>query len=497
MSVYKEAAEVEVRDRRLGTIIEYNGTGDDLLQKMKEGHIKCPGRLFNQCSDCAQSRSMSMALNVRDAAVVSHAPLGCMTDVSAQNVRERSTAERQRIPAEIDMPIAAARMISTNIQEKDTVYGAADSLRSAIDEADRRFHPKTIFILSSCAAGIIGEDIESIAAEKEGELGYPVVAVYCEGFKSKTWSSGFDAVYHGALRKLVKPPKQKQKNLVNMFNFQDKDVFTPLLGRIGLQVNVVFPMTTTLKKLAQLSEAACSAHICETLATYIAAALEEKYDVPEVKTPPPYGIDWTDNWLREIGRFTAKQEEVEILIHEEHKRIEPELLELKKKLHGRKIYIVSGDTYAYNMANIIKEFDMQIVGIDMLHHDMHPDTKAQAHVYQKFTEAHGNMQHIRVCNKQPYQIMKTLQYLRPDFLLIRHSGLTPFSVKLGIPAILESDANSSSGYEGTIRMGRRLVHALQAHRFVDNVAKHAKLPYTDWWLEHKDVQITKEEIEDV
>lgn len=144
MSVYKEAAEVEVRDRRLGTIIEYNGTGDDLLQKMKEGHIKCPGRLFNQCSDCAQSRSMSMALNVRDAAVVSHAPLGCMTDVSAQNVRERSTAERQRIPAEIDMPIAAARMISTNIQEKDTVYGAADSLRSAIDEADRRFHPNCV-----------------------------------------------------------------------------------------------------------------------------------------------------------------------------------------------------------------------------------------------------------------------------------------------------------------------------------------------------------------
>ena len=36
------------------------------------------------------------------------------------------------------------------------------------------------------------------------EYGIPIVPIYCEGFKSKVWSSGFDAGFHGLLRKIVK-----------------------------------------------------------------------------------------------------------------------------------------------------------------------------------------------------------------------------------------------------------------------------------------------------
>ena len=477
MSVYNDTAEVEVRDRRLSTIINYEGSADKLLNAAAQGHLRCPGRLYNQCSDCAEGCGESMTLNVRDTAAVSHAPIGCMTDVSGLNVRERGTAEIQGLPP------AAARIISSNIQEKDTVYGAAQKLRAAIREADRRFQPKVIFVLSSCAAGIIGEDIESIASEMEEQLGYPVVPVYCEGFKSKTWSSGFDAGYHAVLRKLVKPPQKKQTDLVNMFNFQDKDIFTELFQKLGLRINMVLPMTTTLQNIAQLSEAACSAHICETLATYVAASLEELYGVPEVKTPPPYGMDWTDRWLREIGRLTDRSEAVEKLIREEHARIEPELSGLREKLHGRKVYIVSGDTYAHNIANLVKDLDVEILGVNMLHHDLHPDTDQQAYVLKEFTDLQGNMSHVRVCNKQPYQIVKVLQDLEPDFLIIRHPGLTSFGTKLGIPTLLESDANSSAGYEGVLRMGRRLLHALAVRRYVQNIARHTELPYTDWWLE--------------
>ncbi len=476
MKVYKGTAEVEVRDRRLKTIIAYDGSGKQLLAEAATGHVRCPGRGFSQCSDCAEGCSESMTLNVRDAAVVSHAPLGCMTDVSAQNVRERSTAEIQGAPP------ARARIISSNIQEKDTVYGAAQKLRAAIREADRRFRPKTIFVLSSCAAGIIGEDIESISSEMESELGYPVVPVYCEGFKSKTWSSGFDAGYHAILRKLVPPPRKTQPDLVNMFNFQDKDVFTDLFKRIGLRINLVLPMTTTIKNIAQLSEAACSAHICETLATYIAASLEELYGVPEVKTPPPYGLDWTDRWLREIGRLTHREEAVEQVIAEERERIAAELADLRAQLAGKTIYIVAGDTYAYNLANLVKDLGLQVVGLNMLHHDLHPDTAEQAYLLQEFTAAQGDMQRVSVCNKQPYRIVKLLRELQPDFVVVRHPGLTSFGTKVGIPTILETDANASSGYEGVLNMGRRLLRGLRSHRFTETVARHARLPYSHWWL---------------
>ena len=64
-------------------------------------------------------------------------------------------------------------------------------------------------MLTTCAAGIIGDDVESVTTSLEDELGIPIVAIFCEGFRSKMWTSGFDAGYHGIARKLVKPAEKK------------------------------------------------------------------------------------------------------------------------------------------------------------------------------------------------------------------------------------------------------------------------------------------------
>ena len=64
-------------------------------------------------------------------------------------------------------------------------------------------------MLTTCAAGIIGDDVESVTTSLEDVLGIPIVAIFCEGFRSKMWTSGFDAGYHGIARKLVKPAEKK------------------------------------------------------------------------------------------------------------------------------------------------------------------------------------------------------------------------------------------------------------------------------------------------
>ena len=38
----------------------------------------------------------------------------------------------------------------------------------------------------------------------EADLGVPVIPLHCEGFKSKHWSTGFDATQHGILRQIVR-----------------------------------------------------------------------------------------------------------------------------------------------------------------------------------------------------------------------------------------------------------------------------------------------------
>ena len=153
-------------------------------------------------------------------------------------------------------------------------------------------------------SGIIGDDVEGIAAALEKEIGIPVVAVPCDGFRSRVWATGFDAAYHAILSRIVKPAVVKNEK-INIINFWGSDVFGSLLGRLGLAANYVTPFTT-IERLERLSESMATVQVCHTLGTYLAAGLEQRFGVPEIKAPAPYGIPATDAWLRELGRVTIE-----------------------------------------------------------------------------------------------------------------------------------------------------------------------------------------------
>lgn len=468
-----------IRERRLSSILSYNGTASDLNEKSKNSELKCSGRRYGQCSDCQEGCAQSMASYVRGGAVVSHAPIGCFA--AGDSVRDNAG---RAVSAARNKGVFSNTAICTNIQEKDTVYGGMEKLRKALREAYKRQNPSVIFITTSCASGIIGDDVESVADEMEEELGVPIVPIACEGFKSKVWSTGFDATFHGILKKIVREPKERKKDVVNIFNFEGTDTFTPLLAKLGLKTNYVVPLAT-YEELASLSEATCSAQICETLATYISHGLEEKFGVPEVKAPAPYGINWTDEWLREIARLTEKTDVVESVIESEHAKIADELKELKERFEGKSVYILAGDAYTYNLSNLVKDLGLKIAGVTALHHDQKADS-GEVNILEKLVESAGDIQNFNVCNKQPYEVVKIIKKINPDYLIVRHQGLTVLGYKLGIPTIFEGDANYSIGYDGVIRLGNRLWEAYLTRKFNENVAAHSEFPYTDWWMNEVD-----------
>lgn len=487
MASVSETADFQVRERRLKSILSYEGTAQSLNAGSKTRKLKTGKTPFTQCSDCSQMCAETLSYSIKDAAVIVHSPIGCCSAASATDValgvvaKTRGIAEEQRVNA-----------ICSNINERDTVYGALDKLRHAIDVAFTRYNPAAIFVQSSCAAGIIGDDIESVTDEKMRQYGIPVVPVFCEGFKSKVWTSGFDAVFHGVLRKMVKPPRERQNDLVNLFNFQGSDSFTNLLGLLGLRVNYLLPLAD-VEDIAYMSEAACTAHICETLATYVAKGLEDEYGVPEVKAPAPFGIAWTDEWLREIAKHTGKTDVVEEAIASEHARIKEDIDALREQLSGKTVYVYAGDSYAHSLTNMAIELGMKPVGITTLHHDQRVDNDDEAlNTLGKLIEDHGDIDHFTVCNKQPYQVVKLLDRIRPDVLIVRHMGLTVTGTKLGIPTICEGDVNVSAGYDGIVKLGQRIVQVLKAQAMLNTMAAHVEWPYTQWWLDHEDIRYKKE-----
>ncbi len=480
MNTMLNLTEFEIRERRLRSVISYHGTASDLNEKSKKTALKCGSRTYQQCSDCSQGCAETVTYLIKDAAVIVHSPIGCCSNPSLTEL-QGEVVTRQR-----GLKPQRAQIICSNIREKDTIYGASEKLKKAAYAAKERFNPSAIFVHSSCAAGIIGEDLEAQTDQLEKELKIPVIPVFCEGFKSRIWSTGFDAAFHGILRKLVKPPEEKQADLVNVFNFVGNDTFSGLLKKLGLRVNYLVPLTD-IRTISKMSEAACTAHICETLATYIANGLEKQYGVPEVKTPAPFGIKWTDQWLREVAKYTGKEEIVEQVIQSEHERIQPELEQIRERLKGIRVYIFAGDSYAHSLANMATDLGLELVGLTTLHHDQKTDGNTEElNTLNHLIKDKGEIENYSVCNKQPFQVIKIVKKLQPDLLIVRHMNMTILGTKLGIPSVLEGDVNVSAGYDGFIKLGKRLHEALLRKKVLKTIADHVELPYTDWWLQEED-----------
>lgn len=477
MSIQLESPEVEIRERRNHSILSYCGTAQELDFASQKCSLRCGDESFMQCSDCSMQRAFLQVGLIKDAAVVNHAPIGCAADFSLFNAIKRNSLVRR---GQDTLELYA---VSTNLQEKDIIYGAGEKLTAAIHEAFTRFQPKVIFITCSCASGIIGEDIDSIAGAAEEELGIPVIPIYCEGFKSKIWTTGSDTVYHQIVRKLVKPPKEKKNDTISIFNFEDVDAYNPLLAKIGMKAKYYLPLST-VEEIGELSEYAATGHICETLATYVAKALEEVYGVPEMKSPPPYGLDWTDAWLREIGRITHREEQVEKVIAEERKRIEPELTELRQKLAGKRVFITTGSSVSQSLASIVTDLGLKIVGQASLHHHQKFDTEDErVNSLHNMIKKCGDIKPYLVCNKQPYKIVHLLRQIQPDLLMLRHETISAIGTKLGIPTYFTNDVNICIGYDGILYVGKKILQVLARKNFYRNISENCRLPYTDWWYQ--------------
>jgi nitrogenase molybdenum-iron protein alpha chain len=202
------------REERLSVAIKnYYGSMSDLVAQTKNKTITQPDRCFEQSGACALTIIAHRLISIRDAVTLNHSPIGC-------SAGEHTTHELFRhIPVSDGRPANfSLHSVSTNITEKEIVYGGGEKLKKALKETDERYHPKAIFILTSCASGIIGDDVEGAVAEVQPEIKAKIAPIHCEGFRSRVLQTGYDAMWHAILKYIVEEPKKKQEDLVNVTN---------------------------------------------------------------------------------------------------------------------------------------------------------------------------------------------------------------------------------------------------------------------------------------
>lgn len=468
---------VQIREIRINSISGFHGNAQELLQNAACG-MKDKNRSFSQCMGCATSKAACMTVLIQDGAVISHGPVGC-----ASCLHEFAFTYRVNSPERGVAQPTQRKIFSTNLQEKDTVYGGNQKLASAIREVYRRTRANAIFVLTTCAAGIIGDDVESVCTEAEEELGVPVVAIFCEGFRSRVWTTGFDAAYHGIARKLIEPARQRRSDIINVINFWGSDVFQDWFAPFGAKPNYITPYST-VNTLRHSSEAAATVQACSTLGSYLGAVLEQDFGVPEIPSAPPYGIAQTDRWFRALGKTLGKEEIAEQVIAEKREKYLPRIQELRRQLEGRTAYVTAGAAHGHALLDILGELGLKAQGAAIFHHDSVYDSgRPENDQLAQRVRDYGDVPNYNICGKQEFELVNALNRIRPDILLARHGGMTLWGAKFGIPSLLIGDEHYGMGYEGLVHYGERILETLENDEFVKNLEKHAVNPYTKWWLE--------------
>ncbi|MDR3278758.1 MAG: nitrogen fixation protein NifE, partial [Oscillospiraceae bacterium] len=202
-----------IRESRPYTYNDLGGSSAELVDNFEKKCLKAADRTFSQGLQCQQINSISALISLEDSVFVIHSPQGCSGCVSmgADGFRVGQAHRGVKL-------IQSPRVIVTNLDQNDIIMGGEAKLRETVALAVRRYAPKIIFIFTSCASGIIGDDVDAIAAELQPGLDAILVPVHCDGFKSKVCASGFDAAFIAIQKYLLpKEPRAKVPGLVNLF----------------------------------------------------------------------------------------------------------------------------------------------------------------------------------------------------------------------------------------------------------------------------------------
>jgi nitrogenase molybdenum-iron protein alpha chain len=490
------------REDRLGACIEFGGSACELKKKFGEGCLKNSTSGFSQGSICQLLPGTSILNSIPDSVVIVHGSLGC--GGAAHNFNA-SIRWRQSLAGSTNP--RGALWLSTNLDELDVVNGGEKKLEEAIIEADKRYKPASIIVISSCVPGIIGDDIDEVAQRLQSQVNGVILPVHCEGFKTKIMATAYDSIYHSISRNLLGKEEQEEKivedelelakeksrlsKLVNLLNVSsmtplDEKELTRLLNGLGLEVKI-YPCYTHPEEMKYATQAAVSISTCPTHDDYFIKHLYEKYGVPYILNHMPIGVSNTNSWLRDIAKFLKVEELAERIIQKETEELKEALAPLRKNLAGKKAMLSAGEIRTFATALWLQELGMELVAVRPYHFDEFGEVDLD-----KLSAINPDLQ-VNVATVQPFETVNLIERNRPDIYL-GHVSDNVWAAKLGIPVLpIYGGVNTSFvGYSGAFDLARRINRVLKNTSFNRNLRGNVRQPYNQNWYKQEPFSLITE-----
>ena len=280
----------------------------------------------------------------------------------------------------------------TTFQARDLGGDTAELFKTAAREAYERFRPQAMLVGASCTAELIQDDPGGLA--RALNLPVPVVALELPSYQKKeNWGAaetfyqlvrafaGPHAPAPGTTRPDRAPGVRPTCNILgpSALGFRHRDdvaEITGLLGRMGIDVNVVAPLGATPGDLARLGDADFNVLLYPEIGGQAASWLARTFGQKATKTIP-IGVGATKDFIAECAGLAGVDAVAAVSNLPWYSRSVD-----SNYLTGKRVFVFGDATHAVACARVAaEEFGFTVVGLGTYSREFARDVRdaAKAH----------------------------------------------------------------------------------------------------------------------
>ncbi len=204
---------------------------------------------------------------------------------------------------------------STNLSEKEVVFGGEDRLRELITATLKILDAELFVVLTGCIPDLVGDDIGAVIRDFQDE-GVPIVYAETGGFKGSNFT-GHELIARAIIDQHVGDYRgERTPGVVNVWSLLpyhntfwqgDLSEIKRVLEGAGLTVNILFGHESEgIAEWNRIPQAQFNLVLSPWLGLQTAQHLEKKYGQPYLHLPAiPIGADETSAFLRSVVKFAG------------------------------------------------------------------------------------------------------------------------------------------------------------------------------------------------
>jgi nitrogenase molybdenum-iron protein NifN len=340
---------------------------------------------------------------------------------------------------------------SSNFGENTTIFGGGSNLKLGLKNVINQYNPKVVGVATTCLAETIGDDVKSILrefyADNKNNILPEILHVSTPSYTGSHIDGFYETLCSVAENLAVGGEKEKRVNIIaSLISCSDIRHLKEILDDFSLEYTLLPDYSDTfegviwdeyvkvpeggtpLSDIRKMGVSSASIEFCTTKSERSAGnILKSKFDVENIRTALPIGIENTDMFFKALKDISGK--ETPLKYQKERGRLIDAYVDGHKYTFGKKCAIYGEQDFVVALASFLSEIGIVPVLCA---------SGGETGLFEekvRFAVKSGLKSDIKVMEGIDFAgIEKEVKELKPDFVIGNSKGYT-FTKNMDIPLL--------------------------------------------------------------